>query len=116
MQCPKCGKNNPDDTKFCAECGNKLVVSQGINNVLPPTPNTNITTDGWYYSLNNQRFGPVDHFTVTNMLTTGNITTETLVWRAGMPNWLPAKVTELFNAPSKMFQRLGVMRVSSTFI
>ena len=98
MICPKCGKDNSIETKFCAECGAKLIDLQATDNSKSSAPNVNITTGGWFYSFNNQRFGPVDHFTVSNMLTTGNITPETLVWRAGMPNWLPARETELFNA------------------
>lgn len=41
-----------------------------------------------YYYLNpqNQQCGPVDE----SLLLTYGVTAETLVWTAGMPNWLPA--------------------------
>ncbi len=26
MKCPKCGAENPDNTNFCANCGNNLSV------------------------------------------------------------------------------------------
>lgn len=108
MICPKCGKENSIETKFCAECGTKLTDSPATTDTRPLAPNANITTDGWFYSLNNQRYGPVDHFTVSNMLTTGNITAETLVWHAGMANWLPARDTELFNAIPVNYQSVPV--------
>lgn len=106
MLCPQCGTNNPDDKKFCSECGTQLKgiqVSQTVDNGRP-IPNTNVTSDGWYYSINNQRFGPVDRYTVSNMLATGNIKPETLVWRAGMPNWLMARETELYSAIQVNYQ------------
>lgn len=103
MLCPKCGKDNLEDTKFCSECGTQLIRSQEAETIAEtidtrkPIPNKNVVTDGWYYSLNNQRYGPIDRYTVSNMLATENIKPDTFVWRAGMPNWLTAGETELFN-------------------
>ncbi len=102
MLCPKCGTSNSENTKFCSECGTRLIeindndANVDITDTTKMTPNTNVTIDGWYYAINNQRYGPVDRFTVSNMLATGNINPETLVWRAGMPNWRQAGETELY--------------------
>lgn len=117
MICPKCGKSNSEDTKFCSECGTRLIEINVADTTVDTTdtreitPNTNVTTDGWYYSLNNQRYGPVDRYTVSNMLATGNIKPETLVWRAGISNWLRAGNTELFNAFPTINQATNVVPV-----
>ncbi len=30
MQCPKCKSDNPDDSKFCKECGTQLMPSKEV--------------------------------------------------------------------------------------
>lgn len=43
----------------------------------------------WYYTLNNQQVGPVDEKTITDLIAAGTINANTMVWTAGMANWLP---------------------------
>lgn len=43
----------------------------------------------WYYAHNGQQQGPVEEATLTQLVNSGTITRETLVWKEGMPNWLP---------------------------
>lgn len=43
----------------------------------------------WYYGDNGQQTGPVDEDTVRSAIAAGQLTPQTLVWREGMPNWLP---------------------------
>jgi len=43
----------------------------------------------WYYSENNQRFGPVPEAEFEALVHSGRITESTLVWTAGMAEWKP---------------------------
>jgi hypothetical protein len=43
----------------------------------------------FYYSLNGQQQGPVSEEQLRQMVATGAIGPETLVWREGMADWLP---------------------------
>lgn len=48
----------------------------------------------WYYMLDQQRIGPVDPEEVENLIAKKRITQQTLLWREGMADWLPASQTE----------------------
>jgi uncharacterized RDD family membrane protein YckC len=55
----------------------------------------------WYYSENNQRIGPVDDTAFRALVAEGKISADTLVWREGMPNWVPyAQSEQSASAPS----------------
>jgi hypothetical protein len=50
----------------------------------------------WFYGENGLQFGPVDDAGIRQLIASGRVTPATLVWREGMPEWLPlAKVPEL---------------------
>jgi len=50
----------------------------------------------WYYGENGQQVGPVDENTIRTAMHEGRVGQQTLVWREGMPAWLPlAQVQEL---------------------
>ena len=51
----------------------------------------------WYYARNNQQQGPVALSALQDMARSGQLQAGDLVWRDGMPNWVPAaQVPELF--------------------
>ncbi len=50
----------------------------------------------WYYVQGNQRQGPVDPAAVAGLIQGGALTRQTLVWKEGMANWVPAEQTELY--------------------
>ena len=51
----------------------------------------------YYYVERDQRLGPVPLSTLTEMYTTGRITTETLIWSdRGMASWQKLKEAEVF--------------------
>ncbi|KAA0139127.1 DUF4339 domain-containing protein [Gimesia chilikensis] len=53
----------------------------------------------WYYSQGGERRGPIDSATLKQLASTGKIQPETLVWRAGMQNWVKAKtIKSLFRS------------------
>lgn len=87
MFCNRCGNEIPDGAKYCTKCGNKVYPSESDN-----------TYDEWFYISNNVRSGPYQLETMINFVQTGQVTKETLVWKKGMYNWLPASQTELEQA------------------
>lgn len=42
----------------------------------------------WYYTQNNQQFGPVDEAKIKELIAAGAINAGTMVWSAGMPSWV----------------------------
>ena len=59
----------------------------------------------WYYTKNKEREGPVTPAQLKQLASKGWITPDDLVWKEGMPNWLPArKVRGLFE--SRLVQQL----------
>jgi hypothetical protein len=59
----------------------------------------------WYYSRNNEREGPITPAQLKQLASKGWLTPDDLVWKEGMPNWLPArKVRGLFE--SRLVQQL----------
>jgi uncharacterized RDD family membrane protein YckC len=43
----------------------------------------------WYYAAGGQQIGPVEDAAFDQLVRQGSISSITLVWRHGMPNWLP---------------------------
>ena len=55
----------------------------------------------WYYARGNQQQGPVPLQVIQDMARSGQLLPTDLVWRQGMPNWLPAsQVSEVFSQPA----------------
>ncbi|HET6667843.1 MAG TPA: zinc-ribbon domain-containing protein, partial [Intrasporangium sp.] len=44
--CTDCGKQNPDDAKFCSRCGHRLVTDEAGQESEPPTESTATITFG----------------------------------------------------------------------
>ena len=49
----------------------------------------------WYYTVNNNRLGPVDDAFMAILIQRGAVGRQTLVWREGMANWQEAQHSEL---------------------
>lgn len=49
----------------------------------------------WYYTVNNNRLGPVDDAFMAILIQRGAVGRQTLVWREGMVNWQEAQHSEL---------------------
>lgn len=66
----------------------------------PPLPGASATQ--YFVGLNGQRSGPFDTDTLGNMIRSGSVTRETLVWSQGMANWKAAgavpELASLFGA------------------
>jgi uncharacterized RDD family membrane protein YckC len=53
----------------------------------------------WYYVVNGQRQGPVSDEEFANLIASGAVSSDTLVWREGMPAW--AKYSSVAGAPAQ---------------
>jgi TM2 domain-containing membrane protein YozV len=49
----------------------------------------------WYYQQGSNRMGPVDEATIRGLLTSGQISIDTLVWTTGMSSWVPLQQSSL---------------------
>jgi hypothetical protein len=55
----------------------------------------------WYYARGNQQQGPVALHAIQDLLRTGQLQPNDLVWKQGMPNWVAAsQVPELYGQPT----------------
>lgn len=54
----------------------------------------------WYYSRDNQPAGPVAEAALCDLIARGDLRPNDLVWREGMPQWLPAGQAGLVRAPA----------------
>jgi len=43
----------------------------------------------WFYAESGKQIGPIDETSFRNLVATGLVRADTLVWHAGMTNWLP---------------------------
>ncbi len=56
------------------------------------------TNDGWYFAMGDKQQGPVDFATLSHLFTSGQLTSESQVWRDGMASWTSARNVEALSA------------------
>lgn len=66
------------------------VSGQPISGAVPPS----IPTTTYHLAVNGQATGPFDVATLKHMVVTKQITSDSLVWRAGMEQWIKAEMFE----------------------
>ncbi|MBV9404708.1 MAG: DUF4339 domain-containing protein, partial [Acidobacteriaceae bacterium] len=49
----------------------------------------------WYYADAGQRAGPIDESELQTLYASGKVQRDTLVWKAGMPDWQPLESMQL---------------------
>ncbi len=54
----------------------------------------------WYYAVNNKQEGPVSEEKLQDLARLGEVTAETLVWRAGLAEWAPYGTVGLAGVPA----------------
>ena len=54
----------------------------------------------WYYGKENTQHGPVSDLEIRNLISTGEITEKTVIWREGMTDWLPLNEVQELQASS----------------
>ena len=47
----------------------------------------------WYYAENNERRGPIEDAAFQSLVASGTIKPDTLVWKEGLPEWIPYRQT-----------------------
>jgi hypothetical protein len=52
--------------------------------------------DGWYYAAEGEKHGPIEPEKLKSLLASGVIGRDTIVWRHGMSDWIPASQTEIW--------------------
>ena len=82
-----CGRQNADTGNFCVSCG------AAKNDVLAAPLDDNTL---WYYYKDGERLGPVAAKEIEALLRTGQMDRKMLVWKSGMPDWLPLHQTPLY--------------------
>ncbi len=93
-----CGAAVANSSVVCPACRTELQVRSVATRTPPisspvrghPQPST------WYYMIDGSRYGPVSDDTVAQLLRSGELPKDTLVWAPGMPDWERAEaVSEL---------------------
>jgi len=54
----------------------------------------------WYYSSGQTPMGPIETAALLDLLRRGTINAETLVWREGLPAWVPLRTLQLDQTPA----------------
>lgn len=67
--CKNCGKQLPDNARFCIDCG------------------TPIEEASYYVAVNGQPTGPYAVAALREMMLNGQLTRLSLVWKDGMAGW-----------------------------
>ena len=57
---------------------------------LPPTTAASPAADLWYYHQLGTNYGPVDFDHLQYLAKSGQIQPEDMVWKEGLPEWIPA--------------------------
>ncbi|MDF3004596.1 MAG: hypothetical protein K0S22_1068 [Oscillospiraceae bacterium] len=81
-----CGYQNSDIGNFCVACGtpkNAAISAQLGDNI------------AWFYYKGSHRFGPASSSEIAGLLHAGELDRNTMVWKAGMNNWVPLYQTAL---------------------
>ena len=66
-------------------------MNQPVQNGMTPPPVPGVS---YYVAVNGQATGPYDLSTLKQMKTTGQFTSESLVWKAGMAEWVKAEAVD----------------------
>lgn len=97
MYCPKCGCPTPDDSLFCQSCGSSLSINeehQAIESSLQIS-DPDYTIPCWYIFSGNERSGPYSKKQMYEMANNGLVSRGTMVWKAGMIEWVKIELSEL---------------------
>ncbi len=53
----------------------------------------------WYYGVGGNKLGPIQLAQLEQLVATGQVGPQTLVWHEGMPTWVPVHSLPFLNAP-----------------
>lgn len=92
MNCPKCGVQLPQGTKFCGKCG------AGVHSAA--TPSSPGPVRSWFIYVNGKNQGPYSPSEIAGMLKSGGATPETHAWKQGMDGWKKISEIKELSAPA----------------
>ena len=55
--------------------------------------------DDWFYELDGDRHGPIEADTLRQLIESGSVAPEVLIWKEGMTDWLAANMVAEFKVP-----------------
>lgn len=68
----------------------------------PPGPPPSPTEVSWFFLDGSDKKGPINQEEIVNLLSKGEIDSDTLVWKKGMSDWTPVKRTSLIPKKQKI--------------
>lgn len=101
-----CGRENTDIGNFCVFCG------AAKNDVISAQVGDDVQ---WYYYKGSNRCGPVAAGEIANLLRINEINRNTLVWKAGMTDWVPLNQTALNTLASDVLPPIPMQAVSDKY-
>ncbi|MHB1560289.1 MAG: GYF domain-containing protein [Isosphaeraceae bacterium] len=101
------GGLSPDGAS-AADVADQLVYDVVDESATTPTDRVTTASSGWFYSYGAGHQGPVELTALQHLASSGAIGPTTLVWRNGLPSWVPARqVPDLrFPAPAEVIPGL----------
>ncbi|NNJ85777.1 MAG: DUF4339 domain-containing protein [Akkermansiaceae bacterium] len=68
----------------------------------------------WFYGKDNAQHGPVSDLEIRNLISTGQITQDTIIWKEGMTDWVPLKDVPDFQGGQQVPQAGTAANTSGT--
>lgn len=97
MNCPKCGVQLPQGTKFCGKCGAGVHSAATTTTQSAPANRASAPSKGpvkqWFLYIDGKNQGPFSPAEVAGMVKSGAATPETNAWKQGLDGW--KKISEL---------------------
>lgn len=111
FSCPSCGKRlkapvvKPGAKTRCPKCNQTVDVPSSQRTTAPLAGNSSFSANEaeppplpgetkWYYSVNDQKHGPITKRELSELLNLARIAPSSLVWREGYVDWLPANTVK----------------------
>ncbi len=93
---------SPDDRQSTrvidADTVRKLAEESGVKERAPEPPEEEIPTTDWYVAINEKQTGPLTLEKVKEHWDRGEISPDSLCWRAGYDDWIPVSDVKMLNS------------------
>lgn len=93
---------SPDDRQSTrvidADTVRKLAEESGVKEKTPEPPQEEVPTTDWYVAINEKQTGPLTLEKVKEHWDRGEISPDSLCWRAGYDDWIPVSDVKMLNS------------------